>query len=71
MNKQLAAQLRKVTVPEIAGPNDKQRIVDALFTALNRKLNPIGLNIFGARLGFRPAIVPSEIFAKLRAANLV
>jgi hypothetical protein len=46
-------------------------VLDALFDGLNAKLEPIGLNIAHARVGFDPKVDPRTILAKLKTVKLV
>lgn len=49
----------------------KERLMDYLFNGLNEKLNPIGLSIAGATLGFRKGQNASNLFDRLKAAKIV
>lgn len=70
MKNTLAEQLRKVTIGDDDGAV-RHEVSQFLFDGLNKKLNPIGLNIAQARLGFRNNVDVNEIFARLRAAEIV
>lgn len=70
MTNQLAKQLRKVTIGDDV-QTVQDEVMNYLFEGLNEKLNPIGLNISQARLGFRKDVDVNEIFASLKAAEIV
>jgi hypothetical protein len=70
VTEELAKQLSKVTLP-FDEEEERQRIVRDLFDGLNRKLEPVGLIIGHARVGFDSRVGLSEISARLQAAELV
>ena len=70
MKNQLAPQLRRVEESAEYKAESKQ-LMDYLFEGLNKKLNPLGLNILSAQLGFRRTMTVKDIFAKLKAAEIV
>ncbi len=70
MSKELAELLRGVEIPVDRGV-EQQRIMNALFNGLNKKLEPIGLSIKHATLGFNSKVDVQSVFAKLKAAKLV